>query len=57
MNVKEFASLGGRARARLLHPKRRSEIAREAARIRWCEHERKPIKSPAICSPKILAHR
>lgn len=35
MTVQEFASMGGRARAKQLTKKRRSEIAKKAIRARW----------------------
>lgn len=35
MNQKQFASLGGRARAKALTPERRHEIASNAAKARW----------------------
>lgn len=36
------ASKGGKARASKLSPKRRTEIARKAARARWNKQGRKP---------------
>ena len=33
--AREFAAAGGRARARKLSPRRRSEIARKAVEARW----------------------
>lgn len=50
MNVREFASLGGRARARRLHPDRRSEIAREAARVSWQRRRERERKSKDMFS-------
>ena len=35
MSQREFAALGGEARAKALSPARRSEIARKAALARW----------------------
>jgi hypothetical protein len=35
MTVAEMTSLGGRARAKKLSPKRRKEIAQKAAAARW----------------------
>jgi hypothetical protein len=38
MDVREMAHLGGKARAAKLKAKKRSEIARKAARTRWRTH-------------------
>ena len=35
MTIAEFASMGGKARARKLSAARRSEIARKAVLVRW----------------------
>ncbi len=35
MTVAEMTSLGGKARAKALSPKRRREIAQAAAKARW----------------------
>jgi len=35
MTVKEFAALGGKARAKAMPAKRRKEIAKKAAAARW----------------------
>lgn len=35
MTLKQFASMGGKARADSLSKKRRKEIAKQAARKRW----------------------
>jgi hypothetical protein len=47
MNVKEFAALGGKARAKKLSKKRRSEIARKAglaaAEARRAESRRREL--------------
>jgi hypothetical protein len=39
MNLKQFRSLGGKARARRLTPEQRSESARKAANARWAKIE------------------
>lgn len=39
--AQELARLGGQARAKVLPPERRSEIARRAVRVRWAR-ERAP---------------
>ncbi len=44
MDVTEMARLGGKARAAKLNGKRRSEIARKAARARWRKRRNNPVK-------------
>jgi hypothetical protein len=41
MNQKEFAALGGKARARKLSKKRRLEIAKKAVEARWTAHRKR----------------
>jgi hypothetical protein len=49
MDHKEFAALGGKARAKKLSKQRRSEIAKAAVASRWAAHREnqaaKPIRS------------
>ena len=40
LTVKEFASLGGKARAKTLTKKQRSQQARKAINARWAKREK-----------------
>jgi hypothetical protein len=41
MDIKEFASLGGKARAKNMTKKQRQEAARKAVNARWSKRKRK----------------
>ena len=55
MTVAEFAALGGKARAKLLTKKRRTEIAQTGAAARWKD---KPVRAKAAAaSAKVRAKK
>jgi hypothetical protein len=48
MDQKQFASLGGLARAAKLSKKRRSEIAKKAVAARWAIHRKQKSEVRAV---------